>query len=193
MVNQPQNRYLLMNEFWRKTTHMVFGLLITLLIWFVPKENVLLLLSSGLLGGLWFIDLAMRGIQIPIISHILLHLERPGVFPGKGAFFFVFSALVTLIIFPSETAALGVLILSVLDGTATLFGIRYGRIRIINHKSIEGTCGAMLITFFFLLFLMNPVHAAILAFVAGIVELASPIDDNLLIPLIVDILVTFIP
>ncbi|MDD1730057.1 MAG: hypothetical protein LUQ50_13430 [Methanospirillum sp.] len=177
-----------MNEFWRKTVHMVFGLLITLLIWYAPRETTLMLLGAGLLGGLWFIDLAIRNIQVPVISQLLFHLERPGVFPGKGAFFFVFSALVTLILFPSQIAAQGIFILSVLDGMATIFGLRYGRIRIINHKSIEGTGGAILVTFACLLFIMNPVHAAILSIVAGLVELASPIDDNLLIPLVVDLL-----
>lgn len=182
-----------MNEVWRKTVHMVFGLLITLLIWIVPRDFSLMILGAGLLGGLWFIDLEMRGIHVPIISSLIEHLERPGVFPGKGAFFFVFSSLVTLILFPSEITAIGVLVLSVLDGMATLFGLRYGRIRIINHKSIEGSLGAVLITFLILLVIMNPVQAAIISIVAGVVELGSPVDDNLLIPLVVAVLLTVIP
>ena len=182
-----------MNEFWRKLVHLVFGLLITALIWIVPKDQVLILLGAGLLGGLWFIDLAMRGIHVPVISHLLLYLERDGVFPGKGAFFFVFSSLVTLILFPSEIAAIGVLVLSVLDGFATLIGLRYGRIRIINHKSIEGSGGAVLITIVVLLFVLSPVMAVVIAVIAGIVELASPVDDNLIIPLIVAILLTILP
>jgi len=182
-----------MNEFWRKTVHMVFGLLITFLIWSVPKESTVILLGVGLLVGLWFIDLEMRNIKVPLIHDLLYHLERPGVFPGKGAFYFVFTALVTLILFPSEVAAQGVLILSVLDGMATILGVRYGRIRIINHKSIEGSCGAILVTFIVLLFFMDPVKAAVLSLVAGVVELGSPIDDNLLLPLVVDLLVVMVP
>jgi len=178
-----------MNEYWRKTFHMVFGLLISLLIWLVPKEYALIILGFGLLVGLWFIDLAMRDIQVPVIRELLFHLERPGVFPGKGAVYFVLSALVTLILFPSVVAAQGILILSVLDGMATILGLRYGRIRIINHKSIEGSCGAILVTFVVLLFIMNPIHAAILSVVAGVVELGSPIDDNLLLPLVADLLI----
>jgi len=182
-----------MNEFWRKTVHLVFGLLISLLIWSVPRDITIILLGAGLLGGLWFIDLAMRGIQVPLISHLLLHLERDGVFPGKGAFFFVFSSLVTVILFPSYIAAISVLVLSVLDGTATLIGLRYGRIRIINHKSIEGSGGAILVTFLVLLCVMNPIQALIISLIAGIVELASPVDDNLVIPLVVALLMTYIP
>jgi phytol kinase len=182
-----------MNEFWRKTVHMVFGLLITLLIYIVPKESTLLILGVGLLVGLWFIDLEMRKIRVPLIHQLLFHLERPGVFPGKGAFYFVFTALVTLIIFPSSVAAQGILILSVLDGMATLLGLRYGSIRIMNHKSIEGSFGAILVTFIVLLFFVDPVKAAVLSVVAGIVELGSPIDDNLLLPLVVDLLVVMVP
>ncbi len=182
-----------MNEFWRKTFHLVFGLLISLFIWMVPKEQAVIVLGIGLLGGLWIIDLAMRDVQLPGISHLLYHLERPGVIPGKGAFYFVFSSLICLILFPSSIAAEGVLVLAVLDGMATIFGLRYGRIRIINHKSIEGTGGAILITFLVLLFIMSPVLAALIAVVAGLVELVSPIDDNLVIPLVVSSLIFFIP
>lgn len=182
-----------MNEFWRKTVHMVFGLLITLLIWTVPKETALMVLGAGLLGGLWFIDLVMRGFRVPIISDLVDHLERPDAYPGMGAFFFVFSSLVTLILFPSDITAIGVLVLSVLDGMATLLGLRFGKTRIINHKSVEGSGGAIFCTFLVLLFLMNPVQSAVIAFVAGIVELVSPVDDNLLIPPVVAVLLIIIP
>ncbi|HWQ67396.1 MAG TPA: hypothetical protein VN372_11045 [Methanospirillum sp.] len=181
-----------MSEFLRKVVHMVFGLLITLLIWQIPKVISLMIIGVGLLVGLVFIDLAMRGFQIPIITHLINGLERPGVFPGKGAFFFGISALVTLILFPAPVAAIGVFTLSVLDGIATIIGLRYGRIRIINHKSIEGTCGAIAVTFVMLLLLMNPIQAGIVAIVAGIVELASPVDDNLIIPIAVATIVTYI-
>ncbi len=182
-----------MNEFWRKTVHMVFGLLIALLIWIFPRDTALMVLGAGLLGGLWFIDLIMRGFRLPVISSLVDSLERPGVFPGKGAFYFVFSSLVTLILFPPAITAVGVLVLAVLDGLATIFGLRYGRIRIINHKSIEGSGGAVLITFLVLLLFLSPAQALVVALVAGIVELGSPVDDNLLIPLVVAILLTVIP
>ena len=172
---------------------MVFGLLITLLIWIVPKETALMILGVGLLGGLWFIDLVMRGFHVPVISDLVNHLERPDAYPGMGAFFFVFSSLVTLILFPSDVTAIGVLVLSVLDGMATLIGLRYGKTRIINHKSLEGSGGAVFITFLVLLFLMNPVQSAVIAIIAGFFELVSPIDDNLLIPPVIGVLLTIIP
>ncbi len=180
-------------EFWRKTVHMAFGLLITLLIWSVPRQTAIMVLGAGLLVGLWLIDLVMRGYNIPVISDLVDHLERPDAYPGMGAFFFVFSSLVTLILFPSEITAIGVLVLSVLDGMATLLGLKYGKTRIIHNKTMEGTGGAIFITFVILLFLMNPVQSAVIACIAGIVELASPIDDNLLIPPVIAVLLTLIP
>lgn len=182
-----------MNEFWRKIVHLCFGISIAALIWSGPKEAVLMILGTGLLIGLWFIDLAMRDIQVPVISHLLLYLERDGVFPGKGAFYFVFSSLITLMLFPSWIACTGVLVLSVLDGFATLIGLRYGRIRIINHKSVEGSLGAVVITLLVLILFLTPVQAVIISVVAGIAELASPVDDNLVIPPVVAVLLTLIP
>jgi dolichol kinase len=83
--------------------------------------------------------------------------------------------------------------LSVLDSVTTLAGLRFGRHRIYNGKSWEGTLSGIAVTVLSLLpFLTTPGALAVSA-VAGIIELISPVDDNLLIPVGVCLLLALVP
>jgi dolichol kinase len=83
--------------------------------------------------------------------------------------------------------------LAVLDGVATIAGTRFGRNRIYNGKSLEGTAAAIIITFLVLLLVMPAPGAFVVAVIAGIIEMFSPVDDNLVIPISICILLTAIP
>jgi len=83
--------------------------------------------------------------------------------------------------------------LAVLDGVATIAGTRFGRTRIYNGKSAEGTGTGIFITFLVLLLFISIHGALIVAVIAGIIELISPIDDNLVIPVSICLILTVIP
>jgi dolichol kinase len=83
--------------------------------------------------------------------------------------------------------------LAVLDGVATIAGTRFGRTRFYNGKSAEGTVAGIFVTFLVLLLFMSVHGALIVAVIAGIIELFSPVDDNLVIPVSICILLTVIP
>jgi dolichol kinase len=181
-----------MNEYLRKTSHLLFGLLVAGVILIFPTYQAAMIIGFSLYGGLILIDLCMKGYKIPLISMIIHHMEREGEFPGKGAFFFVFSALVTLMFFPPVVAAVSVAVLAVLDGFSTIFGIRFGKHRIWKKKTLEGFLGGVIITAALLLFISPPVYAILISLVAGFVELLSPVDDNLIIPWVVAMLITLL-
>lgn len=151
-----------------------------------------MIIGFSLYVGLILIDLCMKGYQIPIISTIIHHMEREGEFPGKGAFFFVFGALITLMFFPSLVAAVSVAVLAVLDGFSTIIGVRFGTHRIWKKKILEGFLGGVIITAILLMFIAPPAYAVLISLVAGLVELISPVDDNLIIPWVVAMLITLI-
>ena len=180
-----------MNEYLRKSSHILFGLLIAAVILLFPTYHAAMIIGFSLYVGLILIDLCEKGYSIPIISSLIHHMEREGSFPGKGAFFFVFSALVTLIFFPSAVAAVSVAVLAVLDGFSTIIGIRFGRHRIWKKKTLEGFLGGFIITAILLMLITAPQYAVLISLVAGFVELVSPVDDNLIIPWIVAMLITF--
>lgn len=180
-----------MDEFLRKIVHLFVGIWISLIILLVEKELTIKLFSLAIIVGLIWSETLIRGFHIPLISSIIDRLERQEVIPGKGALFFVVSALICTIFFPSRVAFIAILVLSILDSTATIVGKRFGRMRIYNKKSIEGALSGSLITATVLLiFLPIPLSILISVF-AGFVELISPIDDNLLIPVVVCMLLYF--
>ena len=182
-----------MNEYARKVSHILFGVGIAALIWLLPREIALFVIAVSLVVGLAIIDLCLKGYSIPVIREVLATLERKEEIPGKGAFFFVFSALILVILFPTLIAAASVLVLAVLDGMATIVGLAVGKHRIWNRKTWEGFAGGVVAAIAVLLPLFPPVSAVTAAVVAGIVELVSPVDDNLVVPFAVAVLLLFIP
>jgi phytol kinase len=181
------------NEYARKTSHLLFGIGIAALIYLVPKVFVLPIIGISLVVGLGIIDLVMKGYHIPGIHFVLKNLERPEQIPGKGAFYFVFAALVVTILFPTLIAAASVLVLAVQDGFATIVGIAIGKHRIWNGKSYEGFAAGSIAGIIVLLPWFSPVAAVCAGLLAGLVELVSPVDDNLIVPFPVAILLSYIP
>ncbi|MEN6610891.1 MAG: hypothetical protein ABFC24_08605 [Methanoregulaceae archaeon] len=181
-----------MNEYLRKIAHLIVGLGIAGIIWFLPKAITIPGIAISLLVGLGLIDLSLKKYYLPGISELLALLEREGGFPGKGAFFFVFSALLVVILFPAPVASLAVAVLAVLDSVSAICGRRFGNHRIRNGKSFEGFFAGFLVTAIVLAAFVSPGSAIVLALFAGIVELVSPVDDNLVLPVLVALPLYFI-
>jgi Dolichol kinase len=179
-----------MEEFLRKVLHLLFGLLIVAVIAFVPKPQAIIIIAVSLLAGAVLIDALIHGFSIPMISRLVKNLGKRDAFPGKGAFFFVLSSLACLIVFDVSVVVPAVLALAVLDSVSTIIGVRLGRHRIYNGKSWEGFLSGIAITAACLLVILSPLYACITAVTAGIVEMFSPVDDNLLIPLVVCIVLS---
>ncbi len=179
-----------MREFFRKLVHIIFGLGIAALIQFTPKSVALPLLMTGTFAGFTLTDALVRGYRIPLVSDLVDTLERENVRPGKGALYFALSSLFCLMIFGKEVVVPAIVALALLDGVATIVGIYYGKHPIVRGKTAEGTGSGILLTFIALLPLLPPPEAAVSSVVAGLVELFSPVDDNLTIPVFVCIALT---
>jgi dolichol kinase len=179
-----------MREFYRKSVHMLFGLGIAALIFATRKEVSLAVLMLGTFIGILFTDAILRGYHIPFISRLVDSLERRDALPGRGALTFAVSSLFCVIFFEKAVVVPAIIALAVLDGTATIVGYYYGRIKVINGKTLEGSLAGMAVCFTALLPFLPLPEAVLAVLVAGIVELISPLDDNLLIPVSVCILLT---
>jgi phytol kinase len=177
----------------RQVTHIVFGVGIATFILIAGKDRALPVLFGSLLLGLILSDAVTKGYRIPLISTLVQELERPGVFPGKGAIFFLFSSTLCLFFFPAEVVVPAVLTLAVLDGVSSLAGQQLGRHRIGNGKSWEGTIAGIAVTAAILCILISPPQALVVSLVAGLIELVTPVDDNLVIPPVVCLLLTLLP
>jgi phytol kinase len=182
-----------MKEFLRQTVHLIFGVSIAFIILFFEKEDVLALFVLSIFAGLIISDAVVRGHSIPLITPVLDLMEREDTIPAKGALFFTVSALFCLVFFPTRVVFIAVLVLSLLDSMTTIFGRRFGKREILNNKTLEGSAAGVIITAAVLLFLLSPAAAVIVALTAGIVELLSPVDDNLTIPVFVCIVLSILP
>ena len=182
-----------MREIVPQIIHLCFGLGIAALVLFLDHAVVIAILAGGLLIGVVFVDLILRGHPIPVISPLVQYGDRCDPLPGKGAFFFAVSALACIILFPVSTVVPALVALAVLDSVTTLIGTRFGRHRIHNGKSWEGTLSGIAVTVLALLPFLPLSGALAASFIAGIIELFSPIDDNLVIPVGVCTLLAFAP
>jgi phytol kinase len=182
-----------MQELARKLIHIFFGLGIAGIVLVIDHISAMAVLAGGLFIGLILIDLILRGYTLPVFSAVLNYVDRCDPLPGKGALYFAVSALFCVILFPTAVVVPALVSLAVLDGVAAIAGIRFGRTRIYNGKSVEGTVMGSFVTFLVLLLFISIHGALIVAVIAGIIEMFSPVDDNLVIPVGICLLLTVIP
>jgi len=181
-----------MDETSRQLVHLFFGIGIAAAIALIDRPAMLSIMMIALFFGVLLSDALSRGYHIKGVSPLVELLERKDVLPGKGAILFLLSALICLFFFNAKVVVPAVFALAVLDGVATLAGIRYGTHRIYNGKSLEGTSAGIAAAALVLLLLLPPVQALAAAVLAGGIELVTPVDDNLLVPQCICLLLTFL-
>jgi len=179
-------------EIYRKGFHILFGIFFLLIIYFLDTELSLQIISTIFLIGLIIALLHRQKIKIPLFEKIINLVERKHEkhFPGKAALMFFLAAIILLYFFGNEPglvlAGLSVQIFA--DSAAALVGKRFGKHKILckEHytKTLEGTLACFVVAFVVLLFFVSWEIALVVAIVATIIEFA-PINDNLIIPLVV--------
>ncbi len=165
-----------MSELFRQTIHFLMGVVGAAIIVSLRPGTALLFLSLILVAAFLLLDIMTRGYDIPILDSLLDEAERTGRVPMKGSLAFTIGALLSYVFFgPLFTA---------------VAGTRIGRHTIYRKKSLEGTiAGIAAATIALRVYIppltglsMSPALALLAASVAGLVEIFSPVDDNLLIP-----------
>jgi len=130
----------------------------------------------------------MQGIKLPIFSEVTfkaattLELQEFITSP----IFFALGISSSLLFFPTPLGYASIAILTLGDGSATIFGKKCGRKRnpLNKGKKIEGTAFGLFFAFLGALLFVNPIKAIVGAAVGMFMEcLPSPISDNLIIPL----------
>ena len=177
-------------EFWRKTTHLLFGLLAAFVTWagIVNPLTVLLLVPLCLA----FVVLAKSG-YAPLLSPLCASMEREenSHLPGKTAMYFIVSWAVLLWWFPLEIVLASILILSFGDSIGHLVGAAFGRIpTLVNpRKNWEGIVAGFL-TAAMAAYLLVPREAAIFGAAVAMGVEALPhrihgweLPDNFTVPL----------
>jgi len=182
-----------MKELIRQLVHLVFGLAVAGMVFVTGQPAAVAILAGGLFIGIVMVDLILRGCRVPLFSPLVDAFDRGDRLPGRGALYFAVSALACLILFPVTISVPALVTLAVLDSVTTIVGVRFGRTRIYNGKSWEGTLAGIIVTVLVLLPFLTLPGAVAVAIVAGVIELLSPVDDNLVIPVAVCVVLALVP
>ena len=181
----------------RETIHMSSFLLSFICIYLLGNIMVasLILLVAVLYT---FSEVArVRGINLPILSSItwnaankmeLYEFATPPIH-------FALGIIISLLIFPAPIRYVAITTLTLGDGCAHIFGMKFGRTRLPFNKgkNLEGTLFGFLFAFLGAMIFVDPTRALIAAAVGMLVEaLPLPINDNLTMPLASGLILTLI-
>ncbi|MFQ5871061.1 MAG: diacylglycerol/polyprenol kinase family protein [Candidatus Geothermarchaeales archaeon] len=134
--------------------------------------------------------LRSRGYMVPLIHRMTLASSRRGEVKGfvTTPLYLAAGVLASLALFPLPAAYMGVLLVTLGDGLAELFGGSMGRspIPFNREKTWEGTLLGFGLTGVLLILLgMDPVVTIASTLAAGVLEaLPLPVNDNLTVPLV---------
>ena len=100
---------------------------------------------------------------------------------------FLAGGFIALIFFESEIAFISMLVLALADSFSTMVGMAVGRIKIYKGRTLEGSLAGFLAAFVVCILYLPMFMAFIACAVGSLVELFSPVDDNIMIPPVVSI------
>ena len=130
----------------------------------------------------------VRGINIPIFSSITWRAAKKTELYefATAPIHFAVGIALSLLIFPVPIGYVAITTLTLGDGCAHIFGMKFGKTHIPFNKgkNLEGTIFGFLFAFLGAMIFVDPTRALIAVAVGMLVEgIPSPINDNLTIPL----------
>ncbi|MBI1973925.1 phosphatidate cytidylyltransferase [Candidatus Micrarchaeota archaeon] len=185
---KTRSKWELRLELERNAAHLFFGLAIAGFVGIAPKYvgtlKTLALLGVVIAAGAAMSLAVQKRVRIPLVSGFVERLERKKAWPGKGAIALFTGVFLAIALFDKRPAFVGALSVALCDSFSTIFGKSWGRHRIVGKKTIEGFVGGFVPTLVVLLAFMSAPLALLVALTASVAELLSPMDDNLVIPIL---------
>lgn len=181
------DRYL---EIRRQLLHIVDGVIIITLLDIFGKELSFILL--GLSIALMAVLKVHKKLKLKIVDKILRLLEREENMsnPGAGGVTYLVGTGLTIFLFDPQTAKLGICALSFGDAGSTLIGKYLGKREITfikkitgKRRTLEGSIGFILGTIIVGSPFIGFKNAAFVGIIGTILEILTPIDDNIVIPI----------
>ena len=139
----------------------------------------------------------VREINIPILSLITWNAaNKTELYEFATApIHFALGIAISLLVFPAPTCYVAITVLTLGDGCAHIFGMKFGRTRLPFNKgkNLEGTICGFLFAFFGATIFVDPTRAFIVAAVGMLIEsLPLPINDNLTMPIAAGLMLNLI-
>jgi len=172
----------------RETIHIGSFLLSFICIYLI--ENILVASLILLITVLYILSELARvyGINIPILSSITWNAaNKTELYEFAAApIYFALGIAISLLTFPAPIQYVAITTLTIGDGCAHIFGMKFGRtpLPFNKGKNLEGTLFGLLFAFLGSMIFVDPIRALIAAAVGMLVEaLPLPLNDNLTMPL----------
>lgn len=153
-------------------------------------ENILLASIIIILAVLYTISefARVRGINIPILSAVTWNAaNKTELYEFATApIHFALGIAISLLLFPEPIRYVAITVLTLGDGGAHIFGMKFGKTKLPFNKgkNIEGTIVGLTLAFLGALIFVDPVSALIAATVGMLMEgIPCPLNDNFTIPL----------
>ena len=185
---------MVVKELYRQAIHIIFGTLVAFSLLYIGKTQLILPLFIIIVIGI-ILYYYLKEHSIPIISDLLEMCSRDKEH-GKGAILFAIGLLLTLIIVEDINSAFySILVFSIGDGFATLIGVRGKHEIKYFGKTVEGFL-AFFISACIILYFPYKLYGIAVAFIGACIELVSrkiKIDDNLLLPIVIAIILELVP
>jgi phytol kinase len=181
----------------REAIHMS-GALIPLVCTFLERYLVSLLILLVTLLYTASELVRVEGINAPLFSTVTRRAAlKPELYEFVTApILFALGIMVPLTFFPVPINYASIIILALGDGSATLFGKKFGRtvFPFNKGKRVEGSIFGFLFAFLGALFVVSSGKALVGAAVGMLVEsLPAPVSDNLGVPIVSGLVMTLIP
>jgi len=174
-------------EIKRQIIHILLGVLYLAILNYFPKEQSLIaILFIFSIGS--FISFSHRHLKpLPFVKDVihLVQREREKEIPGRAALSFTLGVLMAIIVFYpfNPLVAIGaVCVLTFGDGFSTLVGKLFGKRKIFDGKTLEGTIGGIIASTASLYYFF-PFEIALATSLIAMIAEYLPINDNYTIPI----------
>jgi HAD superfamily phosphoserine phosphatase-like hydrolase len=181
----------------RETVHISSFLLSFVSIYFTG--NIILASAILIVSVLYILSevARIRGRNIPVLSSITWNAaNKPELYEfATSPIHFALGIAISLLVFPSPIRYVAITILTLGDGFAHIFGMKFGRtpLPFNKGKNLEGSIFGFLFAFLGGLIFIDPMRALIAAAVGMVVEaLPLPVNDNLSMPLVSGLILALI-
>ncbi|MCJ7722104.1 HAD-IB family phosphatase [Candidatus Bathyarchaeota archaeon] len=139
----------------------------------------------------------VREINIPILSLITWNAaNKTELYEFATApIHFALGIAISLLVFPAPTCYVAITMITLGDGCAHIFGMKFGRTHLPFNKgkNLEGTICGLIFAFLGATIFIDPTRALIVAAVGMLIEgLPLPINDNLTVPIAAGLMLSLI-
>ena len=181
----------------RKLFHILSGSIIPVLYYFEPLPREWTFHGVGIAFVIWIIFEVSR-LKNESINQLFMRffsgfMKTKEMDKYTGVSFMLGGALLSMMLFEAELAAITLFFIAIGDPVAAVIGKKFGHIRYKNGRSFEGSVAMFTVCFLVALSLSDyPIPVMIAgSFVAAVAEAFSgAIDDNLTVPLLSGVAIT---